>query len=103
MKTTIDQKTGQKSDIEKKLGIDQSQGRKKGRRVALLIAVFLVAASIVAAMALNGTGKANLIEYKTQPARIGDMTVTVEATGTLQPTNQEVNVSRVWRSITMTK
>lgn len=92
MKTTIDQKTDQKSDIEKKLGLGQSQGKKKGLRAVLLIAVLLIAALIVTAITLNGTGKANLIEYKTQPAQIGDMTVTVEATGTLQPTNQEVNV-----------
>lgn len=92
MKTMLDQKTDQKTEIEKKLGLSLSKGKKKSFKASVIIAAFLMAALIFMAITLNKTGKTGKIEYKTQPARIGDMTVTIEATGTLAPTNQQVDV-----------
>ena len=86
MKSKTDQKP---DDIVKTLGLDQPQGRRKRFRTGLFVLIILIAASIAAASIWKGgPDKANSMQYKTQNARIGDLTVTVEATGTLQPTNQ---------------
>jgi len=85
-----DQSLDQKSDdIVETLGLDQPQGRRKRLRAGLLIVVILIVASIAAASIWKGgADKANSMQYKTQNAQVGDLTVTVSATGTLQPTNQ---------------
>jgi HlyD family secretion protein len=90
MKSKKDQNPDQKSDdMVKTLGLDKPQGRRRHLKAVLLIVAILIVASIAAAnIWKGGADKANLMQYKTQEARVGDLTVTVEATGTLQPTNQ---------------
>lgn len=78
-----DEKT---SDIERALGIGESlAARVRGRAwtFGALAALFVFA---LVALALRGDGDG--VTYKTEPARRGDLTVVVTATGTLQPTNQ---------------
>ena len=76
-------------DIVKTLGLDQPQGHRKHIRSALLVVIILIVASIAAAnIWKGGADKANSMQYKTENARVGDLTVTVTATGTLEPTNQ---------------
>lgn len=80
-------KVEQESDITQKLGIDVSSKRnKRARRWLIWITcVFVVAAIFLKWGSSNSNDK---VQYKTQPARRGDLTVLVTATGTLEPTNQ---------------
>jgi HlyD family secretion protein len=60
----------------------------KGAIGAVLVAIAAVAITVVSKV----TSTTNAPQYSTQEARRGNLTVTVKATGTLQPTNQ-VDVS----------
>lgn len=60
----------------------------KGAIGAVLVAMAAVAVAVVSKV----TSTTNVPQYKTQEAQRGNLTVTVKATGTLQPTNQ-VDVS----------
>ncbi len=74
-------------DIEKSLGLEPSPG--KGRYVKHIIfwsLLLLVVIFVISKWVLVENGSA--IEYKTVEAQRGDITVTVTATGNLEPTNQ---------------
>ncbi|MEW6379260.1 MAG: efflux RND transporter periplasmic adaptor subunit [bacterium] len=93
MKSKMSQKpdrtSDQQSDMEENLGLDQaSLGRRRRRKAGLLILAVLIAASIIIVSLRRDADKANSMQYKTQEAQRGDLTVTVTATGTLEPTNQ---------------
>jgi len=80
-------KKNSESDITQTLGTDEFSGQ--GRRVklwALVGALALLAA--VAVIIWTKANNANPMEYKTQEVQRGDLTVTVTATGNLEPTNQ---------------
>ncbi len=70
-------------DLQKKT----DQRRRWKRRLTWLI-VFLLLATAGIIWAMRDTTKT--IRYKTQPAHRGDLTITVSATGNLQPTNQVI-------------
>jgi HlyD family secretion protein len=75
------------SDIISALGVETSSGR--GRRLKRIVLVGGLALLTVAVFyALKTTGKGNSIHYKTRDIERGSLTVTVSATGTLEPTNQ---------------
>jgi HlyD family secretion protein len=63
---------------------------KRSRTRLVLIAAVVLAIAFFAIRGLGGN--AEDVRYTTEPARRGDLTVTVTATGTLEPTNQ-VDVS----------
>lgn len=89
MKSPIGQKPDRKSDMEENLGLDQeSQGHKRRVKAGLLIVVFLVVAYFVSGSFRRDEDKDSLMQYRTQETQRGDLTVTVTATGTIQPTNQ---------------
>ncbi len=73
-----------KENVAKTLGID-----KLGGRFPLRKRLWIVAIAVVAGLGLwlfGGTGhKPEPVQYATQPARQGNLVVTVSATGTLQP------------------
>ncbi len=71
-----------KEDVAKTLGIDNSSKHRSRWRWLLVSAAVVV---MVALLILRGKGKADGVQYLTQPARRGDLVVTVSATGTLQP------------------
>ncbi len=79
-------------DILHNLKLDASPGGFRKRRVWLVAAGCLLAAAIVAAVVWKTAGSDDKIQYKTQKAQIGSLTVIVTATGTLQPTNDNVTV-----------
>lgn len=80
-------KTNPESDIGQILGIDQSSDRKKHLK-RWLIVVLLAIAGVTSAVVWMGTKKSNSMQYRTQKVQRGDLTVTVTATGALEPTNQ---------------
>jgi len=83
--------TSPESDIARTLGATRSQGRRR-RLKQLLVLLCLGTAAVSATAVWRATRTTNGPQYKTQEARRGNLTVTVSATGTLQPTNQ-VDVS----------
>jgi HlyD family secretion protein len=78
-------------DITETLGVGRAAGRQKGfRRQIILI---LLAAAVVITVAIviwKLMGNSSSVRYITQEVVRGNMTVTVTATGTLQPTNEVV-------------
>jgi HlyD family secretion protein len=75
------------SEITRTLGVDTGVKRrgKRARRIVIVALVLIVAAVIL----LSRMGSnANTVEYKTQATRQGNLTITVSATGNLEPTNQ---------------
>jgi HlyD family secretion protein len=80
-----------KAELESVLGLGKPASRV--RRLRPVIILGLVTATAVLAYALiGGGGSANGVQYVTEPATRGDLTVTVTATGTVQPTN-DVEIS----------
>ena len=77
------------SSIESEVGAVLAGGRKSGlrRRLVAIGAVVVVALAGLGAWLMSGSGGASVV-YTTQPVTQGDLTVTVTATGTVQPTNQ---------------
>ncbi len=74
------------TDVERALGGAHSSRRAKQLK---LIAVFiLVAALMFAVVRWRSADNAKSFSYETQPTRRGDLTVSVIATGTLEPTNR---------------
>ncbi len=79
--------TNPELDIDQTLGIDQSSDRKKHLKRWLIVALLAIA-GVTSVVVWKGTKKSNSIQYQTQKVQRGDLTVTVTATGTLEPTNQ---------------
>jgi HlyD family secretion protein len=77
----------QGDDIEKTLGLNAGASRKRilTRLLALVIAVIVISA---AGFKFLGPDNGIHMEYTTQPAKKGDLTITVTATGNLEPINQ---------------
>lgn len=63
------------------------QGKRRRWRGRLVILLILIAAAAVAAYLYMGRGRSE-VSYDTQPAKRGDLTVLVTATGSVQPTEQ---------------
>ena len=80
-----------KADIEAVLGLNKPKKRLGRIRPAPLIAV-LAAAGLLLYFVFGSGGSNDGVDYVTEPVTKGDLTVTVTATGTVQPTN-EVEVS----------
>jgi HlyD family secretion protein len=80
-------KKNPESDIVQTLGIDTTSGRRKHlkrRLVIVILALMAMAALILWKTAGNGDD----LQYKTQKVQRGNLTITVTATGNLEPTNQ---------------
>jgi HlyD family secretion protein len=80
-----------KADIKAVLGLGKPKSRLSRLRPGLVALVAAVAALLVYLM-FGGGGSNSGIRYVTEPVTKGNLTVTVTATGTVQPTN-EVEVS----------
>jgi HlyD family secretion protein len=75
------------SDIRESLGIEASSGH-RGRLKRWIVVVLLVIVVATVAVAWKMSKNSNSVDYQTEEARQGNLSVTVTATGTLQPTNQ---------------
>ncbi|MEN6437349.1 MAG: efflux RND transporter periplasmic adaptor subunit [Syntrophobacter sp.] len=85
MKPIEDSRLEEKSDISEILNSQGSRGRRLKFWIASSVLVLLAIGAVYFWLAgSNGNG----VRYITQPARRGNLTVTVTATGTLEPTNQ---------------
>ena len=81
-----DTDTDTHSDIARNLGLDHATNRSKKRQWFLLGGVLIVLAVVAFMWISHDDG--NTVQYKTEQAQRGNLTVTVTATGTLEPTNQ---------------
>jgi HlyD family secretion protein len=86
-KNTMKPNTNPEFDIGQTLNIDQSSDRKKHLKRWLIVAVLAIAI-VTSAVVWKGTKKSNSMQYQTREVQRGDLTVTVTATGALEPTNQ---------------
>lgn len=77
----------QKSEVAQTLGIEQRSGRRKWLRIIMFVGLAVLILAGAAIMFWMNGGE-SVVEYKTEPATRGDLTVTVTATGNLAPTNQ---------------
>ncbi|MBB3645550.1 HlyD family secretion protein [Rhizobium sp. BK619] len=75
------------SDLAAVLAASGRQGKRSRWRGRLFILLILVAAAAGAAYFYMGRGQSE-VSYATQPAKRGDLTVLVTATGSVQPTEQ---------------
>ncbi len=75
------------SDLTKTLGLNKVPGRGKRLKRWILLIVAVVAAGAVW-FALDSENGGGDVRYTTQEARPGNLTVTVTASGSIQPTNQ---------------
>ena len=62
--------------------------RQKKRFKWLVILILLLAACVTSALAIKGMDQPDPVQYKTEKVERGNLTVTVTATGNLEPTNQ---------------
>lgn len=74
-------------DISQVLGPGHPQGKGRALR-RLIVPVLLVAAAVIAAVLWRTGDKAGATQYKTEEVHQGSLTVTVTATGRVEPTNQ---------------
>jgi HlyD family secretion protein len=79
--------TNSESDIRQTLGIDQSPGERKALKKWLVLALLAIVGTTIA-LVWEGAEESERMDYQTQRAQRGNLTVTVTATGTLEPTNQ---------------
>src|SRR3990172_3553100 len=84
--------TNPEADVVRTLEIDQLQGGGRRLKLWIIIAMLLIVPLLVYIVIRQATGNANVVQYKTIEVQRGSLTVIVNATGTLQPTNK-VDVS----------
>jgi len=77
--------------IEDALGIDRSSGNRKYVKRLFIWSVPIIVAAVILTLWIGRNG-AKTVQYKTKPAQRGDLVITVNATGNLEPKNQ-VDVS----------
>jgi HlyD family secretion protein len=80
-------KSEQKPDIEKVLGLNQAAGKRKRLGWGIIIVLILMISVLAGTTLWRETGGVNSVQYKSREVRRGDLTLTVTATGTLEPTN----------------
>jgi HlyD family secretion protein len=76
------------SDIGRTLRLGESPSRMRRLKIWCIIALVIAAATLSSLTILQKTKNANVIRYETEKVQRGNLTVTVTATGTLQPTNK---------------
>jgi len=75
------------SEIERTLGTDPSSGRKKRLKLWAGLAVVVLLA-VLATSVFRSRNAERTVQYRSQEAQKGDLTITVTATGNLEPINE---------------
>lgn len=75
------------SNISQTLGIDQSQNHRKHLKLWLIIALLAIV-GVTSAVVWKMVKRSDSMQYQSQKVQHGNLTVTVTATGNLEPTNQ---------------
>jgi HlyD family secretion protein len=75
-------------DVAKTLGVDQNRPLTSRLKSYLFWLVALLLAVVLLLLIVNKRSSGNQVNYQTQDVTLGNLTVVVSATGTLQPTNQ---------------
>ena len=81
-------------EIEKVLGLGPQAQAKRWAKRGIWLAVLALAIIGSYLWYQNSQTTANAVTYETSPAKRADLTVTVTATGTIQPTTQIADRSR---------
>jgi HlyD family secretion protein len=76
-----------KSDVAKTLEAGSAHGMGRKTKLYLLIALAVVIVAVVTIVVVKTKSASKTTQFKTEQCSLGDLTVTVTATGTLQPTN----------------
>ncbi len=76
------------AELATELQLEEEEAGARGRRLWIIAAVAAVLLGGGIALAWFLHSRESAVRYTTQPVTRGDLTVTVTATGTLQPTNQ---------------
>jgi HlyD family secretion protein len=87
-KVSMSEGTESSDAVVQLLGLKQRTTFVTGRRKLLYLGALLLIVLCVLLLILNRRTSNNQVQYQTQEIRRGSLTVTVSATGTLQPTNQ---------------
>jgi HlyD family secretion protein len=74
------------SDVARTLDLDSTKGG--GRRWRRWLVVVLIVLAPVAFLLLRNGSSNSSTQFKTQTAQVGDLSITVTATGNLEPTNE---------------
>ena len=76
-----------KSDVAKTLEIGIAHGMGRKMKLYLFLALIVVIVAAVTIVVVKSKSASKTTQFKTEQCSLGDLTVTVTATGTLQPTN----------------
>jgi HlyD family secretion protein len=76
-----------KSDVAKTLEAGSADGMGRKTKLYLLIALAVIIVAVVTIVVVKTKSASKTTQFKTEQCSLGDLTVTVTATGTLQPTN----------------
>ena len=85
-------KQDEKTNIAGMLEIDRLPGRKKVPQRWIILAIMVAVVVIIALFFWIRSNSSTAVQYKTEEVKRGNLTVIVTATGTLKPTNNEVDV-----------
>lgn len=88
----MEAKQDEKTNIAGMLEIDRVPGGRKIPKRWIIAAVLITAVIVTALIFWRSSNSSSEVKYKTQEVQRGDLTVTVTATGTLQPINNSVSV-----------
>src|SRR5690348_8114218 len=80
-------KAGATPDLAAVLAASGRQGKGRRWRGRLIVLLVVITAAAIAAYVYMGRGRSE-VSYSSQPAKRGDLTVLVTATGSVQPTEQ---------------
>lgn len=84
----MNEKLHSKTEIAETLGLDQASTKNRKLKRRIVLGLLILFAVTVVAILSNTNQAAEAVQFKTQSASRGDLTVSVSATGNLEPTNQ---------------
>lgn len=84
----MNEKKNAQADIVETLGIGQASTKSRKQKRWIMWGLLVLVAAVILILFSNSNHHAETLQFKTQSVSRGDLTVTVSATGNLEPTNQ---------------